>query len=185
MVNVNAQFPFNLHNKDLDEPSPSRSSRNVSGGTRASSRQVSPSPHRSLQKSQSSTSIHHDTDDLTSFRNLRNASRPPPVLNVRLVSPTMVARNGTSARGRPGRHTEPSRGAAVAESGLIVGTELGNEFGPSGGDNLDEESTPRAHAQLSGWEDRSSGAADSASEAENSQEFRIQDAGAVSRSWGD
>ncbi|KAI6021519.1 hypothetical protein BKA83DRAFT_674484, partial [Pisolithus microcarpus] len=86
MVNVNAQFPFNLHNQHLDEPSPSRSSHNVSGGTYGSSRHASPSPRPSLKKSHSSTSIHPDQEDLFSSQVLAaNGNHLPAILNVRLV----------------------------------------------------------------------------------------------------
>ncbi|KAI6040219.1 hypothetical protein EDC04DRAFT_1524518 [Pisolithus marmoratus] len=87
MVNVNSQFPFNLHNQRLDEPSPSRSSRNVSGGTYGSSHHASPSPRPSLKKSHSSISIHPDQEeDLFSSQVLApNGNRLPAILNVRLV----------------------------------------------------------------------------------------------------
>ncbi|KAI6134643.1 hypothetical protein EV401DRAFT_2063578 [Pisolithus croceorrhizus] len=86
MVNVNAQFPFNLHNQHLDEPSPSRSSRNVSGGTYGSSRHASPSPRPSLKKSHSSISLHPDQEDLFSSQVLAaNGNHLPAILNVRLV----------------------------------------------------------------------------------------------------
>ncbi|KAG8214095.1 hypothetical protein J3R82DRAFT_10853 [Butyriboletus roseoflavus] len=89
MVNVNAQFPFNLRDP---EGCSSRSSRNVSGGTLPSSRAASPSPPRPLHKSSSATSFRSDALPLV-------AHPPAPILNVRLV---IFPRSTQSTRGRSG-----------------------------------------------------------------------------------
>jgi len=83
MVNVNAEFPFNLHNQRLDDPSPSRSSRNVSGGTYGSSRHASLSPHPSIKKSRSSASVPGDHEIFSS--QVLPPHRLPAILNVKLV----------------------------------------------------------------------------------------------------
>ncbi|KAI9571188.1 hypothetical protein HD554DRAFT_2169570 [Boletus coccyginus] len=101
MVNVNAQFPFNLHNHDNAS---SHSSRNVSGGTLPSSRAASPSPARAVHKSASSTSFRPDPDDVLHYLPLV-VNHSAPILNVRLVNP---ARSTHSARGRPQRSADPN-----------------------------------------------------------------------------
>ncbi|KIK99399.1 hypothetical protein PAXRUDRAFT_132209 [Paxillus rubicundulus Ve08.2h10] len=194
MVNVNAQFPFNLHNQELGEQSSSRSSRHVSGGTGASSRRASPSPHRSLYKSPSSTSIHRDVEELATCQHLaQNGNHPAPILNVRLVKPSVAARSRQSARGRPGRSAEQNGRALLRESESITGLDAENrEFA---GEHLDDEArTPRAHLP-SGPEERSCTdvvPAELTADRDHStrappypEDFTIYDAGAVSRSWGD
>jgi len=87
MVNVNAQFPFRLHDRSA------ASSRNVSGGTLPSSRAPSPSPPRLLQKSPSTTSLHPDSEDAPHYLPL--ALNPSTVRSVRLVKsvhPTLSTR---------------------------------------------------------------------------------------------
>ncbi|KAF9227167.1 hypothetical protein BS17DRAFT_450300 [Gyrodon lividus] len=148
MVNVNVQFPFNLHNQELGEHSSSQSSRNVSGGTCASSRRASPSPRRSLQKSPSSTSIHHDVEELVTSQHIPpNSNRPAPILNVRLVKPgrSVAARAEQSTRGGPGRNGEQNGRTLVVESEFVAVTRLDNENRGFASECLDdEERTPRA-----------------------------------------
>lgn len=116
MVNVNAQFPFNLRNQDHPEGSSSRSSRNVSGGTLASSRAASPSPRRPLHKSASTTSFRPDGEDAPPYL-LPVAHPPAPILNVRLVK---VARSPQSTRGRPQRSGDPSSRAQTPDPQLAA-----------------------------------------------------------------
>ncbi|KAF8840711.1 hypothetical protein BDN67DRAFT_968155 [Paxillus ammoniavirescens] len=198
MVNVNAQFPFNLHNQELGEQSSSRSSRNVSGGTCASSRRASPSPRRSLQKSPSSTSIHREVEELPTGQQLpSNGNRPAPILNVRLVKPgqSVTARARQSARGRPGRNAEQNGRILLREPEFVTVTGLDNENREFAGEHLDDdERTPRAYLP-SGLEERSStdaAPAELTADRVNSgraplypEDFTIHDAGTVSRSWGD
>ncbi|EGO26027.1 hypothetical protein SERLADRAFT_408195 [Serpula lacrymans var. lacrymans S7.9] len=157
MVNVAVPFPFNLHNQVLGEPSSSRSTRSVSGGTANDSRQRSPSPHRVIQKSYSSTSLRQHLDDsslnlLGEFDDDPDARRP--ILNVKLVqgAARIGAPRGGQARGRGrlGRFGEEGvrwARAAVTEPELekdevppaaVLDTEPGHEYV--------EESTPRSHA---------------------------------------
>jgi hypothetical protein len=93
MVNVNAQFPFNLHNQ---EHSSSCSSRNVSGATLAGSRAASPSPPRALHTSPSTASL-SDAEDVPHYLPLV-VNPSVPILNVHLVK---FARSN-STRGRCG-----------------------------------------------------------------------------------
>jgi len=197
MVNVNAQFPFNLHNQELGEQS-SRSSRNVSGGTCASSRRASPSPRRSLQKSPSSTSIHREVEELATSQQLaQNGNRPASILNVRLVKPgqSVAARARQSARGRPGRNGEQNGRTLLRESESVTVTGLDNENREFAGEHLDDsEGTPRAYLP-SGLEERACTdavpaelTADRVNNARaplDPEDFTIHDAGTVSRSWGD
>ncbi|KIJ68077.1 hypothetical protein HYDPIDRAFT_37644 [Hydnomerulius pinastri MD-312] len=198
MVNVNAQFPFNLHNQELGEPSLSRSSRNVSGGTYSSSRQASPSPCRSLQKSRSSTSVHREAEDPSSSQHLpSNDYQPVSILNVRLVKPGAWAgstRTGINSRVRPGHNGEYNGRSGVVglDSAVVAGFE--NENRELAGDKPDdEELTPRAHPPPPRWEDRSPTDVAPADPSADlilrtppyPEDFTINDAGAVSRSWGD
>lgn len=151
MVNVNAAFPFNLHNQTLGDP-PSRS---VSGGTLDSSRRASRSPARdSLHTRYSSTSLHRDAEGSTSQGNDAVDGRGDPykpILNVRLVS--TPASNGTNraingiSRGRPGRGSEHGRVMAVSADHISHPDEDGDEHEnvAEGNDAL----TPRPHAHTS------------------------------------
>lgn len=180
MVNVNAQFPFNLHNQHLDEPSPSRSSHNVSGGTYGSSRHASPSPRPSLKKSHSSTSIHPDQEDLFSSQVLAaNGNHLPAILNVRLVraerptgshGPTDDQGCGVLSRGeQPGRSGFPE-----LDPSLPPGSE--NETHLSAGEGN------RTSRRLSLSEDPPR---QEVVEPRSPESFIIHDAGAVSCSWTD
>jgi hypothetical protein len=106
MVNVNAAFPFNLHNQSLGDP-PSHS---VSGRTLDSSWQASRSPTRHLLHTRySSTSLQWDAEGSASRSNDAVEGRGDlykPILNVRLVStPASNSANRTIngiSRGWPG-----------------------------------------------------------------------------------
>jgi len=177
MVNVNAPFPFNLHNQSLGEP-PSRS---VSGGTLDSSQ-------RSRRNSRSSTSLQRDPEGSAFRSNDTVGVYQKPILNVRLV-PTPV-NNGTSravngiSRGRPGRRIEHGRPAVVSADHV---SQLGEAE-----DNANEENdaTPRPQTLTYGDPDSSSDTDPSEpsnddSAPPNNEDFTIRDAGAISRSWGD
>ncbi|KAF9241856.1 hypothetical protein BU15DRAFT_73195 [Melanogaster broomeanus] len=181
MVNVNAQFPFNLHNQELGEHSSSRSSRNVSGGTYGSSRRASPSPRRSLPQSPSSTSIHRGDEDLATLP--QNSNRPAPILN---QGPDKAPEDVQDAvASKTGEHPVPE-----SEFRAVAG--LNNDTRPFAPESFDdEERTPRAYLQPSALEDRSFTAASADpvdrivhSTAPCPEDFTIHDAGAVSRSWG-
>lgn len=182
---MNAQFPFNLNNQEHPEGSSSRSSRNVSGGTRPGSRAASPSPHRSLHKSHSTTSFRPDGEDAPPYLPLV-AHLSAPILNVRLIKPT---RSTQSTRGRSQRSGDPNGRAQAPDSQL----------------GADEGYTPYAHPPAS---ERSPTHVSPLSlpspcdchklyvlsrlklpvdpEAPPYPEnFRIHDTGAVARSWGD
>ncbi|KAH7923156.1 hypothetical protein BV22DRAFT_1121035 [Leucogyrophana mollusca] len=191
MVNVNAQYPFNLHNQVLGEPSPSRS---VSGGTLADSGRGSPSPRRSLQKSYSYTSL-NDPEGPSSQQNYGNddgtGDRMKPILNVRLVKAAGrygATRNGQgSARGRPVRSREQSMRIVVADSE----DEAGCEVGEGSEDEGMMARTPRPPTHLSGQRDPPPNVTSELSTDGNlsapqpAEDFTIRDAGAISRSWGD
>ena len=100
MVNVNAQFPFNLHNQGH---SSSSSSRNVSGGTLPGSRAASPSPPRALHKSPSTASF-PDAEDAPHYLPLV-VNHSVPILNAHLVK---SARSTPSTRGRLQRSGDPN-----------------------------------------------------------------------------
>ncbi|KAI6166060.1 hypothetical protein EDD17DRAFT_119998 [Pisolithus thermaeus] len=183
MVNVNAQFPFNLHNQHLDEPSPSRSSRNVSGGTYGSSRHASPSPRPSLKKSHSSISLHPDQEDLFSSQVLAaNGNHLPAILNVRLVrterptgshGPTVDQGCSALSHGdQPGRS-----GFSELDPTLPPGSE--NETHLSAGEG--NRSSP-LYRQPSLSEDIPR---QEAVEPHSPESFIIHDTGAVSCSWTD
>lgn len=151
MVNVNAAFPFNLHNQSLGDP-PSRS---VSGGTLNSSRRASRSPARdSLHTRYSSTSLHRDAEGSASQSNDAVEGRGDPykpILNVRLVS-TAVSNaanrpiNGIS-RGRPGRGIEHGRVMVVSADHISHPDEDDDEH-----DNVAEDNnalTPRRQTHTS------------------------------------
>lgn len=182
MVNVNAQFPFNLHNQHLDEPSPSRSSHNVSGGTYGSSRHASPSPRPSLKKSHSTTSIHPDQEDLFSSQVLAaNGNHLPAILNVRLVraerptgshGPTDDQGCGVLLHGE-----QPDRsGFSELDPSLPPGSE--DETHLSAG----EGNRTSRHVQPSLSEDPPR---QQVVEPRSPESFIIHDAGAVSCSWTD
>ena len=184
MVNVNAQFPFNLHNQHLDDPSPSRSSRNVSGGTYGSSRPVSPSPHPSLKKSQSSTSVHDSSPH-----------RLPAILNVKLVKV-----------GRPLGEYGPTNDRGLPHSDIIQSADEKHE---PAGDGEPTSSTQYPQPSLSAQEPGSQQVSHLNSSWSllmrrqmlpaapvldqtvtvitpcSPDSFTIHDAGAVSRSWRD
>ncbi|KAH0828031.1 hypothetical protein J3R83DRAFT_3680 [Lanmaoa asiatica] len=182
MVNVNAQFPFNLHNQDHPEGSSSRSSRNVSGGTLPNSRAPSPSPHRPLHKSPSTASLHPDGEDVPLYLPLV-AHSSASILNVRLVK---SARSTQSTRGRSQRSGDLNSRPQVVDSQLAP----------------DDEHTPRAHlpaeehspthvSPLSSLScDRHEPCIPSPQKLPVEtplypENFDIHDAGAVARSWGD
>jgi len=177
MVNVNAPFPFNLHNQSLGEP-PSRS---VSGGTLDSCQ-------RSLRNSRSSTSLPRHPEGSASRSNDIVGDYQKPILNVRLVpNPvnhcTSKTVNGIS-RGRPGRRTEHGRPAVVSADHV---PQLDQDE-----DNANEENdaTPRPQPLMYGDPDSSSDTDPSEPSNDdiappNNEDFTIRDAGAISRSWGD
>ncbi|KAG1870253.1 hypothetical protein DFJ58DRAFT_854346 [Suillus subalutaceus] len=192
MVNVNAAFPFNLHNQSLGDP-PSRS---VSGGTLDSSRHASRSPARhSLHTRHSSTSLQRDAEGSASQSNDAVEGRgdpQKPILNVRLVS-TPVSNGANRAinsisRGRPGRGIEHGRVMVVNADHISHPDEDVEEH-----DHVAEDSdalTPCPQTQMS------EGDADKLSDTDPSkpspdvnvihtEDFTIRDAGAISRSWGD
>ncbi|KAG1751432.1 uncharacterized protein EDB91DRAFT_1243697 [Suillus paluster] len=188
MVNVNAPFPFNLHNQFLGDP-PSRS---VSGGTLDSSRRASRSPGRdSLHKSYSRTSLQQDAEGSASQSNDAVDGRGDqckPILNVRLVSTPMsngVNRtiNGIS-RGRPGRGIEHGRLDVVGAKPISRPNENKEE-------NVDEDNdvlTPRPQTHVSGGEPDNSSDSDPSEPSRDdihTEDFTVRDAGAISRSWGD
>lgn len=191
MVNVNAAFPFNLHNQTLGDP-PSRS---VSGGTLDSSRRTSRSPARdSLHTRYSSTSLHRDAEGSTSQGNDTVDGRGDPykpILNVRLVS--TPASNGANraingiSRGRPGRGFEHRRVMAVSAD-HISPDEDGDEHdnAAEGNDAL----TPRLQTHTSDGDATDSFDSDPSklfpdANVIHTEDFTIRDAGAISRSWGD
>lgn len=189
MVNVNAQFPFNLHGgKVLGDPSSSHSTRSVSGGTQDSySRRPSRSPGPSLQKSQSSLSLAHDVQEF--YRGPANDSTDQirPVLNARLIKGGRYGSTG-STRGRPTQTsgflgaTDHTRQEGGPGSGTEYERKQGNEDGLSG--LASEERTLRASATHT--QDWSTASTDGSSLAPPPAEgFTIHDAGAISRSWGD
>lgn len=192
MVNVNAAFPFNLHNQSLGDP-PSRS---VSGGTLDSSRRASRSPARdSLHTRYSSTSLRQDAEGSASQGNDAVEGRGDPykpILNVRLVS-TVVSNvanrpiNGIS-RGRPGRGIEHGRVMVVSADHISHPDEDDDEH-----DNVAEDNdalTPRRQTHTSDG-DASNSSDSNPSELScdanviHTEDFTIRDAGAISRSWGD
>lgn len=182
MVNVNAQFPFNLHNQHLDEPSPSRSSRNVSGGTYGSGSRASLSPRPSLKKSHSSVSIHPDQEDLFSSPVLAtNGNRLPAILNMRLVK----AERPTGSHGPTNdqgcalsRGEQPERSGFSEQDGSSPPA-LANETHPP----ASEGNRPSPiHPQPSLPEDLQR---QEVVEPRSPESFIIHDAGAVSRSWRD
>jgi hypothetical protein len=137
MVNVNAPFPFNLHNQSLGEP-PSRS---VSGGTLDSCQ-------RSLRNSRSSTSLQRHPEGSASRSNDIVGDYQKPILNVRLVpNPvnhcTSKAVNGIS-RGRPGRRTEHGRPAVVSAD---YAPQLDQDEDDA---NEENDATPRPQAPVYG-----------------------------------
>lgn len=186
MVNVNAEFPFNLHNQRLDDPSPSRSSRNVSGGTFGSSRHASPSPHPSLKKSQSSASVRGDHELFSS--QVLPPHRLPAVLNVKLVKV-----------GRPPAEYGPTNdgllrhGEQPGSSEVIESLRSADETHESAGHG--ESTGPVQHPQpsLSAQGPPSQQVVRSdldldqniANTPRSPESFTIHDAGAVSRSWRD
>ncbi|KAG2043353.1 hypothetical protein BDR03DRAFT_941169 [Suillus americanus] len=192
MVNVNAAFPFNLHNQSLGDP-PSRS---VSGGTLDSSRQASRSPARhSLHTRYSSTSLHRDAEGSASHNNDAVEGRGDPhkpILNVRLVS-TPVSNGANRAinsisRGRPGRGIEHGRVMVVSADHISHPDEDDEEHDHVAEDNDALIPHPQTHT--------SEGDADNSSDSDPSkpspdinvihtEDFTIRDAGAISRSWGD
>jgi hypothetical protein len=192
MVNVNATFPFNLHNQSLGDP-PSRS---VSGGTLDSSRRASRSPARnSLHTRYSSTSLQRDAEGSTSQSNDAVDGRGDPykpILNVRLVSTPVSnganrAINGLS-RGRPGRGIEHGRVIAVSADHISHPDEDSDEH-----DNVAEGSdalTPRPQMHTSDGDAGSSSDTDPSklspdANVIHTEDFTIRDTGAISRSWGD
>ncbi|KAL4073813.1 hypothetical protein V8B97DRAFT_2003529 [Scleroderma yunnanense] len=194
MVNVNAQFPFNLHNQRVEDPSPSRSSRNISGGTHGSSRHASPSPHSSLKRSQSSTSVHAD-QDMSSSQVLAAYNRHPAILNVKLVKVGRPPRDHgpTNDRGGllyPGE--QPGRSGLIeSEPGLsLVSADENHESAGEG-----ESTGPARHSQPSlsaqgppSQQEVPNGLAFDQNVLDTSctpESFTIHDAGAVSRSWRD
>ncbi|KAG2132595.1 hypothetical protein BD769DRAFT_547496 [Suillus cothurnatus] len=191
MVNVNAAFPFNLHNQSLGDP-PSRS---VSGGTLDSSRQASRSPTRhSLHTRYSSTSLQRDAEG-SAFRSndaVEGRGDPyKPILNVRLVStPASNSANRTIngiSRGRPGRGIEHGR-VMVVSADHISHPDEDEEHGNMAENN--DALTPRSQTCTSeGDADNSSDSDPSKPSSDASvmhtEDFTIRDAGAISRSWGD
>ncbi|KAG0700823.1 hypothetical protein DFH29DRAFT_929852 [Suillus ampliporus] len=188
MVNVNAPFPFNLHNQCLGDP-PSRS---VSGGTLDSCRRTSRSPGRdSLHKSYSRTSLQQDPEGSASQGNDAVDGRGDqckPILNVRLVS--TPASNGANraingiSRGRPGRGIEHGR-LGVVSANHISRPEDNEE-------NVDEDNdalTPNPQMHASGEDPDNSSDSDPSEPSHDhaiyTEDFTIRDAGAISRSWGD
>ncbi|KAF8557672.1 hypothetical protein OG21DRAFT_1482132 [Imleria badia] len=163
MVNVNAQFPFNLHDHEHPDNDSSRSSRNVSGGTLSSSRAASPSPHRKLHRSPSSASLRPDAQDVIHYLPLV-VNHPAPIHSVRLVK---SARSTHSIRGRSLRTGDPnSRTPAL---------EIQSESA------ADEQHTP-SHPPT---EQPTDLPINSETPPHHPEDFNIHDAGAVARSWGD
>ena len=180
MVNVNAQFPFNLNHDHPDNTS-SRSSRNVSGGTHTSSRAASPSPPRQLHRSPSAASLRPDAQDLQYLPLVVNPSAP--IHSVRLVR---SARSTHSIRGRSLRTGDPNSRTPALDTQ--------SESAP------DEELTPRAHPPTEQptpvsplslpcprhrHEPFSKLPINSETPPHHPEDFNILDAGAVARSWGD
>lgn len=166
MVNVNARFPFNLHNQ---EHSSSRSSRNVSGGTLAGSRAPSPSPARYLHKAPSNTSFRPDGEDALHYLPLAvNA----PILNARLIR---------SARGRSPHSADPSSRTTASE---LPPDEQYTSLSTS-----TLEQATHVSLLLSCPRDRHESCTKLPVESEtpphHPEDFTIHDAGAVARSWGD
>ncbi|KAN0091319.1 hypothetical protein V8E55_004885 [Tylopilus felleus] len=158
MVNVSAQFPFNLHNQDN---SSSRSSRNVSGGTLSSSRAATPSPSRKLHKSPSTASIRRDTLHYLPLV----VSSTAPILNLRLVKsapPTHTARGRSQRTG-----DQDSRNPALDSH-----PELSQDDGQT--PRVPPSSTLKSHLPVN-----------SETPPHHPEDFSIHDAGAVARSWGD
>ncbi|KAG1752856.1 hypothetical protein EDB19DRAFT_970408 [Suillus lakei] len=192
MVNVNAAFPFNLHNQCLGD-SPSRS---VSGGTLDSSRRASRSPTRdSLHKRYSSTSLQRDAEGSASQGNDAVDERGDPykpILNVRLVSsPTSNganrAINGIS-RGRPGRGIEHGRVMVVSANHIPHPDEDDEENENVAEDN--DALTPRPQTHVSARDPDNLSDSDPSEPSRDAndihtEDFTIRDAGAISRSWGD
>jgi len=199
MVNVNSQYPFNLHNQILGEPSSSRSTRSVSGGTLADSRNASRSPRRhSLQKVHSDASLRHDSEDVFPAPGQDLAvDHVKPILNVRLVNDAGHYGATSSTRGRTGRFgNNEGRLAGAAPVLLVSGNgEDQGEHATVGSEEEGEDSdllarTPRPQALLSNWqqvssENGSSGPSNDSHVPPPADDFTIHDAGAVSRSWGD
>ncbi|KAG1812084.1 uncharacterized protein BJ212DRAFT_1276953 [Suillus subaureus] len=193
MVNVNAAFPFNLHNQSLGDP-PSRS---VSGGTLDSSRQASRSPARhSLHTRYSSTSLQRDAEGPASQSNdvVEGRGDPhKPILNVRLVS-TPVSNSANRAinsisRGRPGRGIEHGRVMVVSADHISHPDEDDEEH-----DHVAEDSDvltpPRPQVYTSERDADNSSDSDPSKPSPvanviHTEDFTIRDAGAISRSWGD
>lgn len=193
MVNVNAAFPFNLHNQSLGDP-PSRS---VSGGTLDSSRQASRSPARhSLHTRYSSTSLQRDAEGPASQSNdvVEGRGDPhKPILNVRLVS-TPVSNSANRAinsisRGRPGRGIEHGRVMVVSADHISHPDEDDEEH-----DHVAEDSDvltpprPQVHTSERDADNSSDSDPSKPSPVANvihTEDFTIRDAGAISRSWGD
>jgi len=204
MVNVNAQIPFNLHNQNLGQrldPSSSRSARSHSGGANADyssqdSRRPSPSPAPSLQISRSSTSL-HPGDVASSHLSLDHEPRKP-LLNVRLVRGLGKPRaSGSRVRGRLGRFGEESlRGVYVDDNGSgSPQRELTHENERDNHDQHDAEDlvTPRPPVQIPQWVTLQEASVETLADAvaptsptpPHAPEFKFQEAGVISRSWGD
>jgi len=184
MVNVNVQIPFNLHNQNLgqrfDPSSSSRSARSDSGGVRTSysnqnSRRPSLSPASSLHASRSTASLSHP-EDLSLYTEPRK-----PILNVRLVRGAGRRRVSSSrVRGRLGRFGE--------EGGRDLYLSDGNGSSQQNGlvhdfddQNADAED-PKNPRPLGQWPLHPPSAN---TLSPRTPEFKIQDAGVISRSWGD
>jgi len=205
MVNVNVQIPFNLHNQNLgqrfDPSSSSRSARSDSGGVRTSysnqnSRRPSLSPASSLHASRSTASLSHP-EDLSLYTEPRK-----PILNVRLVRGAGRRRVSSSrVRGRLGRFGEEGGRDLYLSDGNGSSQQNGlvHDFDDQNADAEDPKN-PRPLGQwplhppsaVSGdgtcliipfqWQ------AHFVSQntlSPRTPEFKIQDAGVISRSWGD
>ncbi|KAG6375528.1 hypothetical protein JVT61DRAFT_3087 [Boletus reticuloceps] len=160
MVNVNAPFPFNLHDQQSQEHSSSQSSCDVSGGTLSNSRPPSPPPLRHLHKSPSTASL-PDGPPLV-------VGPAASILNIRLVK---SARSTHSTRGRSQRI-----GDSISRTPVPISQ---SELAP------DEENTPRAQLPTSPLEQSTHPPDNSETPPCYPEDFNIHDAGAVARSWGD
>jgi len=201
MVNVNAQIPFNLHNQNLGQrldPSSSRSARSRSGGANAdysseNSRRPSPSPAPSLQISRSSTSLH--PGDVASAHFSVDHEPRKPLLNVRLVRGVGKQRaSGSGARGRLGRFGDDSaREVYVGDGSGSSQQEVTHEYEHHDGqDDAEDVVTPRPPDQIPRWATLQEASVETPADAlapkppsPRAPEFKFQEAGVISRSWGD
>jgi hypothetical protein len=188
MVNVNAQIPFNLHNqKNLGQrfdPSSSRSLRSSSGGIHTScsnqdSRRPSLSPATSLRASRSTASLTHPED-------LSLETEPKkPILNVKLVRcPGRRRASSSRVRGRLGRFGEESgRDLCIGDDySLSQGTRSTRSIDGQNADDGEDMKTPRPLGQ---WSLHSESPDQDLTLSSQPPVFKIQDAGVISRSWGD